>query len=206
MRRPIVLLLLNTAFALAVPAANADLTLSVSAESADLAHLQVGQTVRFDVVLSGLPSGGQLDYLAGTVTFDSSLLGSALNVSAGAIIPDPTGFQGTGFPGAADAFYDAVFFSVTNTPISSNGVFYTFDVVAQQPGSGTLAFDLTSLAATDGNNNPVPLGAGPALPFTIGAPASVPELNSLVLVVAALACGGGAGVSRRLMRRVRARP
>jgi hypothetical protein len=204
MRRLAGVLLIFTTCVLSVPGARADLILSVSAESADLAHLQVGQTVRFDVTLSGLAAGGQLDYLAGTVTFDGSLLGTAANVNAGAIVPDPTGFMGTGFVGAADAFYDAVFFSTTHTPISSDGVFYRFDVVAQKPGSGSLAFDLTSLAASDGNNNPVPLGAGPALPFTIEG-ASVPEPNSLVLVLAALACGGGAGVSPRLTCRRRGR-
>ena len=208
MRRLAGMLMIFTAFALSVPGARADLTLSVSAESADLAHLQVGQDVRFDVTLSGLAAGGQLDYLAGTATFDSALLGSGTNITAGAIVPDPTGFMGTGFVGAADAFYDAVFFSATNTPISSNGVFYTFDVVAQQPGSGTLAFDLTSLAATDGTNNPVPLSAGPALPFTIESPASVPvpEPNSFVVVLATLVCWGGAVVSCQLTRHRRERP
>ncbi len=184
------------------PPAKAGLTLSVVAESADLNNLSVGQTVRFDVVLSGLNSGDQLDYLAGTVTFDSSLLGSATDVTAGAIVPDPTGFVPAGFAGEADAFYDAVFFSVTNTPISTDGTFYTFDVVAQQPGSGSLTFDPTSLAASDGTNTPVLLGSGPPLPFTIGASAA-PEPNSLVLAVAALGCCGGAAVSRRLTRRWR---
>jgi len=195
-----VVLLIFTAFALSVPTARADLTLSLSAESADLSHLQVGQTVRFDVTLSGLAAGGELDYLAGTVTFDAGLLGSATNVTAGAIVPDPTGFVSAGFAGAADAFYDAVFFSATNTPISSNGVFYTFDVVTQRPGSGSLAFDPTSLAASDGTDTPVLLGAGPPLPFTIEAGVSVPEPNSLVVALATLACWGGAAVSRRLTR------
>jgi len=187
-------------FLLAASSARADLTLSVAAESADLSHLTVGQSVRFDVLLSGLNSGDQLDYLAGTVTFDSALLGSATNVTAGAIVPDPTGFVSAGFAGAADAFYDAVFFSATNTPISSNGVFFAFDVVTQQPGSGSLTFDLTSLAASDGNNAPVSLSAGPSLPFTIEAAVSVPEPNSLVVALAALACCGGAMVSHWLAR------
>jgi hypothetical protein len=198
-------LLAITAFLLGASGARAGLTLSVAAESADLSHLTVGQSVRFDVLLSGLNSGDQLDYLAGTVTFDSSLLGSGTNVNAGVIVPDPTGFVSAGFAGAADAFYDAVFFSATHTPISSNGVFYTFDIVAQQPGSGSLAFDLTSLAASDGTNTPVSLGAGPALPFTIEAAVSVPEPNSLVVALTALAGCGGAVISRRLKRRRRQR-
>jgi hypothetical protein len=192
-------------FLLSASAARADLTLSIAAESADLSHLTVGQGVRFDVSLSGLNPGAQLDYLAGTVTFDSSLLGSATNVTAGAIVPDPTGFVSAGFVGAADAFYDAVFFSATNTPISSNGVFYTFDVVTQQPGSGSLSFDPTSLAANDGANTPVSLSAGPSVPFTIEAAVSVPEPNSLVVALAALACCGSAVVSRRLTRHRRER-
>ncbi len=193
-------LLTMITFLLSASAARADLTLSIAAESADLSHLTVGQGVRFDVSLSGLNPGAQLDYLAGTVTFDSSLLGSATNVTAGAIVPDPTGFVSAGFVGAADAFYDAVFFSATNTPISSNGVFYTFDVVTRQPGSGSLSFDPTSLAANDGANTPVSLSAGPSVPFTIEAAVSVPEPNSLVLALAALAGCGGAVVSHRLTR------
>ena len=62
--------------------ARAGLTLSLAAESADLSHLSMGQTVRFDVLLSGLASGDSLDYLAGTVTFDSQSLGSATELTS----------------------------------------------------------------------------------------------------------------------------
>ena len=185
---------------LASSTTQADLMLSLAAESADPSNLAVGQTVRFDVLLSGLPSGAALDYLAGTVTFDSSLLGSASAITAGGIIPDPTGFVGAGFSGEADAFYDAVFFSVTNTPITANGVFYTFDVVTQQPGSGILTFDLTSLAATDGNNDPVPLGAGTELSFTVKG-AAVPEPNSFVMALTSLLICCSITVFRQRSRR-----
>ena len=185
---------------LASSTTKADLTLSLAAESADPSSLAVGQTVRFDVVLSGLPSGGALDYLAGTVTFDSSLLGSAFAITAGAIIPDPTGFVGAGFSGEADAFYDAVFFSVTNTPITANGVFFTFDVVTQRPGSGILTFDLTSLAATDGNNDPVLTGAGPDLPFTVTT-AAVPEPSSFVIALTSLVICPSITIFRQRSRR-----
>jgi hypothetical protein len=191
-------LLTSTAVFIAVPNVRADLTLSLAAESADLSHLRVGQTVRFDVTLSGLSTGNQLDYLAGTILFDSGLLGSGSNVTAGAIIPDPTGFVSTGFSGSADAFYDAVFFSAMNTPISTNGIFYTFDVVTQKLGSGSLAFDLSTLAATDGNDGPISLNSGPSLPFTIEAPSSVPEPNSLSLAIALVFLAGcAATVARR---------
>lgn len=171
-------------------AAKADLALSVVAESADPTQLSVGQTVRFDVVLSGLLPGESMDYLAGTVTFEGSLLGTAFNVTPGETVPDLSGFVGVGFDGAADAFYDAVFFSISNTPIMANGVFYTFDVVAQEAGSGSLQLDPTSLAAADGTNSPVPLAAGPALSYTITGTA-VPEPGSLILMVTGLmSCAG----------------
>ncbi len=134
MRRCFAALAMTALLSCAVPAARAGIVLSLSSETPDLSHLTVGQTVRFDVQLSGLNPGDQLDYLAGTVDFDSNLLGTPTQVAAGAIVPDPTGFVGTPFIGVADAFYDAVFFSVTNTPISSNGTFYTFDVKTQGPG------------------------------------------------------------------------
>jgi hypothetical protein len=190
-----------------VQGARAGLMLSLSAESPDPSHLGVGQTVRFDVTLSGLKAGDQLDYLAGTVTFDSGLLGSPTQVAPGAIIPDMSGFVGTGFVGAADAFYDAVFFSLTNTPITTDGTFYTFDVVTRKPGTGSLSFDLTSLAAADGTDTPVPLGAGPPLDFTIlpSQTAAVPEPGSLAQALTALFACAGTAAGRSAVRRLRQR-
>ncbi|WP_165228128.1 PEP-CTERM sorting domain-containing protein [Aquisphaera insulae] len=179
-----------------VSTVKAELTLSLAAESADLDHLAVGQAVRFDVILSGLAPGDALAYLAGTVTFPGGLLGTPTDVAAGAIVPDPTGFVGAGFDGAADAFYDAVFFSTTNTPITSNGVFYSFEVVVLQVGSGVLSFDVSSLAAADGSNDPVSLAAGPDLPFTVVR--AVPEPASLgMAMLGILAVAGGSRMNSR---------
>lgn len=173
--------------------------LSLSSETPDLQNLKVGDTVRFDVSLSGLSSGESLDYLAGTVTFDKNLLGQAANVTPGAIILDPSGFVGSGFAGAADALYDSVFFSLTGTPISTNGIFFSFDVTAQQAGPGTVSFDSSSLAATDGNNSSIPLGAGAPLSYEVtpSTIAQAPEPGSLTLLVtAALGMGSVLGLSR----------
>jgi WD40 repeat protein len=125
MRSLIRILATMTAILAAVPMVKADLTLSVVAESVEPAQLAIGQTVRFDVVLAGLAPGDALDYLAGTVTYEAPLLGTASDVTPGGIVPDPSGFVGVGFDGVADAFYDAVFFSTTGTPITANGVFYS---------------------------------------------------------------------------------
>jgi hypothetical protein len=197
MRIAIVFLIL-----LAAPRVKADLALSVAPESADLNHLTVGQTVRFDVSLSGLTSGNQLDYLAGTVLFDGALLGSGNNVTAGTIIPDPTGFVPASFLGEADAFYDAVFVAVTGTPISADGVFYSFDVVAQTPGSGTMGLDPSSLAASDGSNNPITLGTGADISYTILAPTAVPEPDTLSLALVLIALAGCAARVTRTWKRL----
>jgi hypothetical protein len=206
MRRFLILVVISSFLAVtqSVSVATAGPMLSVAADSADPSNLSVGQVVQFDVSLSGLGAGDSLDYLAGTVVFPTSLLGTPSNVSAGAIVPDPSGFMSAGFAGSADAFYDAVFFSNTHTPITTNGIFFTFDVTAQAPGSGNLAFDPTTLAANDGSNNPITLDAGPPLPFDIHGTASTPEPASLVLLlsglcamVAARGCPAMLGAKRR---------
>jgi hypothetical protein len=189
------------------PAVRADLVLSLSAGSANLSQLQVGQTVKFDVNLSGLTSGGALDYLAGTVVYPSNLLSPPASVTSGSIVPEPSGFEGVGFPGTADAFYDAVFFSLSHTPILNDGIFFSFPVTAESPGSGSLSFDPSSLAASDGTNTPTPLAGGPPLPFTVlpSATNPVPEPSSAAL----LASAAGAGIVTclgRVLISVRKRP
>jgi hypothetical protein len=56
----------------AAPAARAGLLLSLSSATPDLLHLHVGQTVTFEVILSGPSPGDALDYLAGTAVFDAA--------------------------------------------------------------------------------------------------------------------------------------
>ena len=82
---------------------------SLSTTAPDLNNLTVGQKVTFDVNLSGIGSAADnLDFLAATVKFDGSLLGTS-TITPGGIVPDLTGFQSTAKAGLADANYDSLF-------------------------------------------------------------------------------------------------
>ena len=165
------------------PCAAAGLTLSVVQDPGsmvDLNNLQVGQTILFDVVLSGLDvTGGQaLGSLEGTAVFSSTLLGTPTVPSPGAIIADSSGFLASSGSGSADASYVNVL-SNSNTPITMNGTFFTFSVTVQPnvSGSGALSFDPNQggfVAAFDTDFNVLSISAGPDLPFTVIG-SSVPE-------------------------------
>ena len=141
----------------------------------DLLNLSVGQSFNIDVVLSGLQPGEELNYLAGTVLFESSLLGSASNIAAGAIVPDLDGFIGFGTNGLADANYD-VTFTLSGLTIVTNGVLYSFSVTAQQAGAGLIGIDIPSLAARDALDQFVAIDGGIDLHYSINSgPTVVPE-------------------------------
>jgi cohesin domain-containing protein len=139
---------LSTVVVLAIASGGgrADYVLSLST-SADASQLHVGDSVTFDVNLAGIDTTNTntyLSYLAATIGYDNTLLSPNPAVTAGAIIPDSSGFVGTGFSAAADGYYDGVF--IASTPISQDGTFFSFQVTALQAGSGTLSF--TAAAAT----------------------------------------------------------
>ncbi len=86
------------------------LTLSVvqdPSSNADLSALTAGESITFDVNLSGLDvaNGQTLGSLEGTVVFDASLLGQPSLPTPGMIVPDATGFLPAINPGLADATY-----------------------------------------------------------------------------------------------------
>lgn len=171
--------------------AQAGVMLSLQSQGAvDLQNLSVGQKFTVEVVLSGIQAAEELNYLGGTVTFDSNFVGSASNIVPGAIIPDGTGFAGFGTAGLADGNYE-VFFATSGLPIASNGVLYSFSVTTQQAGSGSFGFDISSLAARDQSDLEIPIDAGIALPYSIQSdPSVVPEPSSwLVLGIACLVTG-----------------
>ena len=183
----------------ATTSAHAALMLSMQGHgTVDLLKLKTGQTFTVDVVLSGLQSNKELNYLAGTVLFNGSLLGSASNVTAGAIVRDPNGFTGFGLTGLADANYD-VGFTSSGRRIATNGTLYSFNVTAQSAGSGFFELDASSLAARDPTNAFLQIDPGAALPYTITDTRVVPEPSSwLVFAVLGIVCL----LIRRAQRRI----
>jgi PEP-CTERM motif len=165
------------------------LTLSVVQDSSspvNLDMLQAGKTVALDVVLSGLDTaGGQtIGTLGGTVVFSDSLLGTPTSITAGSIVPDQTGFVSAIGNGVADATY-SLFFSNSGSPITTNGIFFTFDVVVQSSASGSGAFTFNlmlggNVDAFDANGQQLAITAGPDVPFSVLGPA-VPEPGTFLL-------------------------
>jgi hypothetical protein len=152
----------------------AGVVISIQAQgTVDLQNLVVGQVFSVDVILSGLQPAEELNYLAASITFDSTLLGDATYVVAGSIVPDLHGFAGFGTSGLADGNYD-VLSSLSGARISSIGTLYSFSITAQQVGSDFIDIDLFSLAARDRNDLVVTVDSGAALHYRISGGA-VPE-------------------------------
>jgi len=177
------------------PCLGSSVTLTVvqdPSSHANLNSLTAGQSVTFDVNLSGLDvaNGQTLGSLEGTVAFNGTLLGQPSSISPGAIVPDPSGFLTALDPGLADATY-YFGFSNSNSLITANGVFYSFTVVVQPnvTGPGVLSLDPNNggfVSAFDANNNPVNIAPGADLPFSVGGSA-VPEPGTLLMAGIALA-------------------
>ncbi|HEX8204351.1 MAG TPA: PEP-CTERM sorting domain-containing protein [Isosphaeraceae bacterium] len=153
----------------------------------NLSNLAPGQTVTVNVELAGLEAGETLDSLGATIVYPASQFGEPTALTAGSIVPEASGFLGAGGPGLADAVYDALF-ATNRTPISSNGVFFTFDVIAQAAGAGQFVIDV---ATAQQGEDAVPIASGPGLGFQVQA---IPEPSALLLGgigVATLALYGG---------------
>jgi hypothetical protein len=158
---------------------------------ADLSALMAGESVTFDVNLSGLDvaDGQTLGSLEGTVVFDGSLLGEPVSISPGSIV-DPTGFSPASNPGLADGSY-YFGYSDSGDLIAANGTLYSFTVVVQPSvtGSGILSLDPANggyVAAYDADLNPVTIGTGSDLPFAVVGGAAIPEPSTLVMAGTAL--------------------
>ncbi len=128
-----VLLVAIAAMLASQPCMGSSLTLSVvqdPSSHADLSALMAGQSVTFDVNLSGLDvaNGQTLGSLEGTVAFDGSLLGQPSSISPGSVVPDPSGFLPALSSGTADASYLSLF-SNSGDLITANGTFFSFTVV-----------------------------------------------------------------------------
>ncbi len=188
------------------------ISLSLSSAS-DVNQLAVGQTVTFDVVLSGIdPSDPStfLSFLAANVKEDTALLSAPIAVTPGTAVPEPLNFDGEPLPdGSADAFYDSGFSTPASSPIAGNGIFFSFTVTAQSVGTGTISFTPDSVAATFASdlvqNDQFAPDTTPLTFTVLGQAAAVPAPGALALLLsAAVAAGAAAGRRRLASRRDRA--
>ncbi|MCC7085530.1 MAG: hypothetical protein IT427_11035 [Pirellulales bacterium] len=159
-------------------------SLSLSS-AADLDHLVVGQPVTFEINLSGIASGQEVDFIAATVVYDSSLLSPPV-ITAGDIVPSPADFFSLEDAGLADATFQT--FGVDPSDhILADGTFFTFEVTVLAAGSGSLGFDFVDATRFNAQNplSSIPLTAsdGPPLDFV----AVVPEPRAAVLALTAAA-------------------
>ena len=158
----------------------ADLILSLSSTTPDLTQIQIGDTVQSNVALSGLNAvSDTLDFLAADVKFEASLFGTPVTLTPGPILVDLTGVSSGTSPGLANLNYDDLF-ATTNAPILTNGLFFSFTVVAQAEGSGTVFFNFTDASLNGAGATPTPMNT---LSFTIQPVRIVPEPSAFLLCV-----------------------
>jgi hypothetical protein len=184
----------------------------VSLSSPDnLTQLEVGDTVRLDVILSGLPdpnTGPNADFLFRVYTevlFPSTLFDPVSGPTAGPILPLAT--QQANFfalssltDGSALGIFDESRPPDPLGAIGLNGLFYSFNLVATAAGSGTIQFDPadTRYVGSSSNFAFAPLPTGPPLAFTItGGTAVIPEPSTMVLAASGALMGIGSWWRRR---------
>jgi len=176
-----------TAFLILVQTCEAGLILTLTHNAPDLNNLTVGQTVQFDVSLSGLGDLGnpaELSNLNVDVAFSALLFGTPTLVSEGPIVPDPVDtFTAVSNAGGAGAIFDNIFLTPPAVTINSNGVFFSFQVVAQANGSGIVSMDPPA-SGFDENNDPITIDSTSSLAYRIIA---TPEPSTLVLACMAIA-------------------
>ena len=180
----------------------ADLILTLSSAN-DFSNFAVGDTATFNVALSGVTVAEQPDFLQAAIGYDSTVL-QVMNITSGAIVPDPAGFDSTGTsPGTVSATYDDGF--VPSSPITTDGVFYSFQVT-RLTGDGTDLF-FASFSVQDDAGTIIALSATPNS-FRVPAIRSVPEPSSILLTFlgAAAIAGGRSWHARRRPVSVPRRP
>jgi hypothetical protein len=150
--------------------------------------LPVGQTVMFQVELSELTVGQELDYLAAVINYNSTLRGKPTTVKGGAIpnpLSRPLDFVISEGGGRADASFS----TTSTTPahhIQTNGTFYTFSTKVLKAGSSTLSFGYVDASEFNSANPDDPHFFTPALGPDLNVTGVVtPEPSTWVLLVTA---------------------
>ncbi len=164
----------------------ADLLLTLSSTPANLSSLNVGQTIEIQVSLSGLGDVGnpsQLSYLGADVGFSPVLFSTPFAVTPGALVPDPlVSFTAVTTTGLGGAIFDNILLPPPLPVITSDGVFFTFQVTALSTGSGVFSL-APPPGAFDDLGNAVTVAVGSDLPFTVtGGGGVIPEPSTLLLL------------------------
>lgn len=170
----------------AAAAVSAQTALQLSSPS-DLGNLTVGDTVRIDVSLAGLPGPAQLELLAAAVDFNPAVFGTPTSVSPGQIVPDPNSFEGFADVGSVTGLFES-FDGGSAGRIGDDGRFFSFNLTVAGAGSGLISLDVADALRFDPDNplepTEVDLLLGPGLSFT-----AVPEPSALAAVgLAGLVC------------------
>ena len=126
----------------------------ISLSSGNLSALRLGDPITIDVALSGLASGDTLELLAAEIVFDATRFGLP-TISPDVIIPDIAGFVADEFPGLAGATFDMLDTTSGSDRITTNGLFFTFQIVPRATGSGQIAVDFADALGEEAGGNPI---------------------------------------------------
>ncbi len=168
-----------------------DLTSGQSSDSSGNLAVKSGDLLQISVSLAGLDAahGQTLESLEASLSVPDSYLSSPTTPTAGSIVPDLTGFTGGSSP--ITGIYDTIG-SSSGTPISSNGVFYSFNGTFSSSGPVgdkiSITFGDSFVSPSPGTETPPDTSSTLTLEVRSG---TVPEPSTLALglagVVAALA-------------------
>ncbi len=144
--------------------------------SSDLQNLNVGDTFTIDVLLEDLSSGDELQMLSAGVDVGSPLLSRPATVRAGGLITDAATFDSSSEDGFVDAIVD-VAPGNSEGRIRGDGTFFSIDLTAANPGSGTVSFDFVDALQYDPNDPTRPtefgISSGPGLDIVVRGGAQV---------------------------------
>lgn len=151
--------------------ARADLVIELRTD-ADISNLYLDQAFTVEVVVSGLEPGEELVFLGVTVTADAFRMGTPANIQPGEVIPAAPAsgddFLVAAAPGLADASFDCSG-SLTAHRITSNGVFFTFELTPVHAGDVSIevAFADALLHNVDDPTDPQPMDITPPEPLGV---------------------------------------